>query len=83
MLKDWRGTSWLLNGAITGDRLKALAFGFSLVAGSATLACGVVLALAGSSPGPWRLLAMIGAAFGIVVFAVFWDGQTERLGTRA
>jgi hypothetical protein len=78
-IKDWKGTSWLLGGAIAGDRLKKLARGFSLVAGSATLACGVALALAGSSPGPWRRLALFGAAFGIVAIAVFWDGQTERL----
>ena len=78
-LKDWRGTSWLLGGAIAGDRLKALAFGLSLVAGIATLACGVAVAFAGSSHGLWRPLAIIGATFGIVFFAVFWDGQTERL----
>jgi hypothetical protein len=67
----------LLGNAITGDRLKALAFGLSLIAGIATLACGV--AVAGSFHGLWRPLAMIGAAFGIVFFAVFGDGQTERL----
>jgi len=78
-LKDWKGTSWLLGGTITGDRLKTFAFGLSLVAGIATLACGVAVAFAGSSHGLWRPLAMIGAAFGIVFFAVFWDGQTERL----
>ncbi len=78
-LAGWRGTSWLLRGAITGDRLKALAFGLSLVAGIATLACAVAVAFAGSSHGLWRPLAMIGAASGIAFFAVFWDGQTGRL----
>ncbi len=65
--------------AISGDRLKALAFGLSLVAGIATLACGVAIVFAGSFPGLWRPLAMIGAAIGILFFAVFWDGQTKLL----
>lgn len=78
-LKAWRGRSWLLGDVITGDRLKTLAFGLSLVAGTATLACGVAVAFAGSLHGLWRPLAVVGAAFGIMFFAVFWDGQTDRL----
>ena len=59
-LKGWRGTSWLLGDAITGDKLKALAFGLSLVAGIATLGCGVAVAFSGSfhggGPGAPRLI---------------------------
>ena len=79
-LKGWRGTSWLLGNAITGDKLKAFAFGLSRIAGIATLTCAVAVAFAKPSPhGLWRPLAMTGAVFSIVVFAVFWDGQTENL----
>jgi hypothetical protein len=78
-LKNWKGTSWLLGQAITGDRLKALAFGLSFAAGIATMVCGVAVAVAGSFHGLWRSLAMVGGALGIAVFAVFWDGQKEQL----
>lgn len=78
-LKDWRATSWLLGRSITGDRLKVLAFGLSLAAGLATLACGAAIAFPGPFHGLWRPLAIVGAVLGIVFFAVFWDGQTERL----
>jgi len=78
-LKGWRGTSWLLGNAITGDKLKALAFGLSRIAGIATLTCALAVAFTRSHHGLWRPLAMTGAAFSIAVFAVFWDGQTDHL----
>jgi hypothetical protein len=78
-LKGWRGTSWLLGSAITGDKLKALAFGLSRIAGIATLTCALAVAFARSPHGLWPPLAMTSAAFGIAVFAVFWDGQSARL----
>jgi hypothetical protein len=78
-LKNWKGTSWLLRSAIAGDRLKALAFGLPLVAGIATIACGVTVAFAGAFHGLWRPLAIISAALGILFFAIFWDGQPELL----
>jgi hypothetical protein len=77
--KGWRGTSWLLGSAITGDRLKALTFGLSRVAGIATLTCALAVAFARAPHGLWPPLAMTGAAFSIAVFAVFWDGQTGQL----
>jgi len=79
VLRDWRGRSRLLGDLVTGDRLKALAFGLSLAAGIATLACATAVLFAGASHGVWRPLAMIGAAVGILFFAVFWDGQMQHL----
>ena len=78
-LKGWKGTSWLLGSTITGDRLKALSFGLSRIAGIATLACGVAVVFARPLHGLWCPLAMTGAVFGVVFFAIFWDGQTGRL----
>jgi hypothetical protein len=78
-LKEWRGISWVLGDTLTGERLKTLAFGLSLLAGIATVATGAAVAFSGSLHGLWRPLAMIGAAFGVLFFASFWDGQTERL----
>jgi hypothetical protein len=78
-LKGWTGTSWLLGSAITGDKLKALAFVLSRIAGIAMLACGVTVAFVHPTHGLWRPLAMTGAVFGILLFAVFWDGRTEHL----
>jgi hypothetical protein len=76
-LKGWRGTSWLLGSTITGDRLKSLAFGLSLVTGIATLGCGVAVAFAGSFHGMWRFPVIFGAVFGIMFFAVFAQVSAE------
>ncbi len=78
-LDGWKGRSWLLGDAVTGDRLKGFAFGVSLFAGIATLACAGAVAFAGSFYELWRPLGIIGAALGIAFFGVFWDGQTARL----
>lgn len=78
-LKAWGGRSWLLGGTLTHNRLKALVLALHVIAGSATLAAGVAIGWASSAPGWWRPLAIVGAAAGIAGFAVFWDGETERL----
>ena len=78
-VKEWRGSSWLLRSAVTGDQFHALVVGLHVVAGIATLACAVAIGLAPSVPGWWRPLAIGGAAVGIAAFAVFWDGQTRLL----
>ena len=78
-LEDWRGTSWLLKSVLSGDKLKSLAFGLSIAAGLAIMACGVAVALTGSLHGLWRPLAIIGATLGLAVFAAFWDGQPQQL----
>lgn len=78
-LKEWRGSSWLLDSALTSDRLKAFVLALHVMAGIATLACAVAIGFAPSIPGWWRPLAIVGAAVGIAGFAVFWDGQTQLL----
>ena len=78
-LKDWRGTSWLLRGTVTGERLKTLAFAVHAVAGIAILAFSIAVALAPAAPRLWRPLAIISSSIAILAFAAFWDGQTERL----
>jgi len=78
-LEGWKGSSWLLGSAVTGDRLKALAFAVALVAGISTLGCAVAIGFASSDHGWWRPLAVASAAFGISSFAILWDGQPQRL----
>lgn len=78
-LKEWKGSSWILGSALTGDRLKTLVLILHVMAGIAVLACAVAIGLAPSIPGWWPPLAIIGAALGIAGFAIFWDGQTELL----
>jgi hypothetical protein len=78
-LKEWRGSSWLLGRAITGDRLRTLVLALHVTAGIVILACAVAIALAPSAPGWWRPPAIVGAVVGIAGFAVFWDGQTQLL----
>lgn len=78
-LRAWGGRSWLLDGALTQERLKALVVALHVIAGIATLACALAIGLAPSVPGWWRPLAMVGGAVGIAAFAVFWSGRTELL----
>lgn len=78
-LKAWGGSSWLLGGALTKNRLKALVVALHVIAGLVSLACAVAIGFAPSLPGWWRPLAMAGGAVGIASFAVFWEGRTERL----
>lgn len=75
----WRGRSWLLSDAVTGDQLRRVVISLHVTAGIALLACAVAIALAPSLPGWWRPLAITGAAIGVVAFTVFWDGQTRLL----
>ncbi|HMV87491.1 MAG TPA: hypothetical protein PLD20_27795 [Blastocatellia bacterium] len=78
-LKEWKGTSWLLGGAVTPGQLKTLITGFNLIAGLVTLACAAAIAFAPSLPGWWRPLAFGSAVAGLIAFLVFWDGQTKLL----
>jgi hypothetical protein len=78
-IKDWNGSSWLLRGAVTEGRLKALVITLHVVAGIATLACAMAIGLAPWLPGWWRPLAIGSGAMSIAAFVVFWDGQTSLL----
>lgn len=78
-LKEWRGTSWLLGQAVTGGKLYTLASASHIAAGVIILACALAIAFAPAAPGWWRPLAIVGAALGILAFAVFWDGQVQLL----
>jgi hypothetical protein len=77
VVKDWGGSSWLLSGTVTGDRLKSLSIFLHVAAGIATLACAVAIAFAPALLGWWRPLAFAGSILGVMAFAVFWDGQTR------
>ncbi len=79
MLKGWRGRSWLLGRALTGDGLKALLVALHVGAGILILASGAAMGFAAWVPGWWRAPAIVGAALGLAGFAVFWDGQTRRV----
>jgi hypothetical protein len=79
MLAGWRGRSWLLGSALTGDGLKALVTALHVSAGIMIVAGAVAIGVAAWAPGWWRPLAIIGAALGLAGFAVFWDGQTGRV----
>ncbi len=78
-LKDWRGTSWLLRGTVSGHRLKVLAFALHAAAGIAIIAASIGIALVPVFPRLWRPLAIVGSTIAILAFASFWDGQTQRL----
>jgi len=79
VIKEWGGSSWLLNGTVTGDRLKTLSVFLHVAAGIATLACAVAIAFAPAMLGWWRPLAFAGSILGIMAFGVFWDGQRHLL----
>ena len=78
-VNGWRGRSWLLGDAVTGEQLTGLVVGLHVIAGIVVLACAAAIGLAPSLPGWWRPFAIVGAALGIVAFAAFWDGQAGLL----
>ena len=78
-VKGWKGSSWLLGDSISSPQLTTLVVVLHVIAGMATLACAVAIGLPSLFPGWWRPLAITGAMFGLVAFAVFWDGQTGLL----
>jgi len=77
--QGWKGTSWLLGSAVTGDALRKLCVVLWAVAGLGLLAAGIALAFASSSQSAWRPLAIGASAVGILSFLAFWDGQGRRL----
>jgi hypothetical protein len=79
MLSGWRGRSWLLGSALTGNGLKVLVTVLHVSAGIALVAGALAIALAPAAPGWWRPLLIIGGALGLAGFAVFWDGQDRRI----
>lgn len=78
-VKGWKGSSWLLGDGISNPQLTTLVVVLHVIAGMATLAGAVAIGLPSLLPGWWRPLAITGAMFGLVAFAVFWDGQTGLL----
>jgi hypothetical protein len=75
----WRGSSWLLGDALTGNRLNAAVVGLHVIAGVATLACAATIGFAPSLPEWWRPVALASGLAGLGAFAVFWDGQVQLL----
>jgi hypothetical protein len=78
-VKGWKGTSWLLGDAIGLSELTTLSVALHVVAGIAFLACALAIGVPSLLSGWWRPLAVLGGAFGLVAFAVFWDGQMGLL----
>lgn len=78
-VEGWKGSSWLLGGAVAGEGLKALASALHVAAGVATLGCALAIALAPPLAGWWPPLAVAGGLLGLAGFAVFWDGQVRLL----
>ncbi len=78
-VKAWKGTSWLLGGAFTGERLKGLITILNFTAGIVTIGCALAIAFAPSAPGLWRPLAVASGIVGIAAFFALWDGQTRLL----
>lgn len=79
IFEGWRGTSWLLGRAVTGEALKQLSLVLWAVAGVGIIAAGVAMGFAPDATGLWRTLAAAASAVGIASFFVFWDGQVSRL----
>lgn len=75
----WTGHSWLLGDAISNPQLTKLIVPLHVIAGIAMLMCAIAIGMPSLLPGWWQPLAIAGAVFGIVAFAVFWDGQTRLL----
>ena len=79
VFEGWRGSSWLLGSAVTGDALKKLCLALWAVAGIGIVATGIAFAFAFSAQAVWRPLAIAASAVGILGFFAFWDGRLERL----
>ncbi|MHB1132410.1 MAG: hypothetical protein ACYC4L_08490 [Chloroflexota bacterium] len=79
MYREWRGKSRLLGSALTGDRLRRLLIALHVGAGILIVASAAAIVFTAWVPGWWQPLAVAGATLGLAGFAVFWDGQTERL----
>jgi hypothetical protein len=74
----WKGSSWLLGSAITGDALKTLTSAFWAIAGVGFIATGIVIAFSPLLQGFSRPLAIGASTVSILSFAIFWDGQTAH-----
>ena len=75
VFQNWKGTSALLGAGLGPDSLKATTSILWVAAGLGTVVAGVAIALVAMAPWLWRPTAIIGALFGVVSFALFFDGQ--------
>lgn len=75
----WKGSSWLLGSAVTGEALRRLCLLLWALAGIGIIATGMAFAFAFSAQPVWRPLAIGASAVGILGFFAFWDGQGPRL----
>jgi hypothetical protein len=75
----WKGSSELLGGVLTPERVHAAVPVLFVTAGAAMISVALAIALAPWVPGWWRPLAIVGSVAGIAGFAVFWDGQGQLL----
>ena len=74
----WKGSTWLLGSALTGDALKALASALWAIAGVGFIATGIAIAFSPSFQGLWLPLAIGASTVSILSLAIFWDGQTAH-----
>lgn len=79
IFEGWKGRSWLLGSAITGEALKRLASGLFVIAGLGIIATGIAIGVAASTQGVWRPLAIVASSASILSFFVFWGGRIDRL----
>jgi hypothetical protein len=49
-IKEWKGNSWLLAGAVKDDQLRVLIVGLHVLAGLAIIACAAAIGFAPHSP---------------------------------
>ena len=75
--KAWRGRAWVLGGAVTGARLRALMMALHIAAGIATIACAAAIAAVPLAAGWWPPLAIAAGVLSLASFATFYDGQAR------
>lgn len=76
IFEGWKGSSWLLGSAVTGEALKRLCLVMWAVAGIGVVATSIAFAFWGQTV--WRPLAIVASAVAVVSFFLFWDGQIRR-----
>lgn len=79
IFEGWMGISLVLGNTLTGDSLKTLTLAVWLIAGIGLICAGVTILFTPSMPGLWRPLTIGASLLGILGFAFFWNGQTQRL----
>lgn len=78
-VREWKGSSWLLQGRVAGNSLKKLVSVLDISAGIVIMLCGIAILLEPLIPGWWRITAIFGALLGTAAFVAFWDGHQQNM----